>query len=125
VTPQPLRILLVEDNDVYRSTLMLLLHGRDGIEVVGEVADGSLVAAAVAEHAPDVVVMDYRLPGLQGDEVAAVLLAANPGVAIVCLTAEATDEERARMLAAGASALLEKGVPTVEIVEAIRSAGAA
>ena len=124
MTPPPLRVLLVEDNDVYRSTLVLLLHGRDGIEVVGEVADGSEVAAAVAEHAPDVVVMDYRLPGLQGDEVAAVIHAANPSVAVVCLTAEATPEERARILAAGVSGVLEKGCSTAEIVDAIRSAGA-
>jgi len=124
VTSRPLRVLLVEDNDVYRSTLTLLLHGRDGIEVVGEVADGSAVAAAVAEHAPEVVVMDYRLPGLQGDEATAAVLATNPGVAVVCLTAEATPEERTRVLAAGASALLEKGCSTTEIVKAIRSAGA-
>jgi len=124
VTPHPLRVLLVEDNEVYRSTLTLLLHGRDGIEVVGEVAEGNMVAAAVAELAPDVVVMDYRLPGLQGDEVTAAVLATNPGVAVVCLTAEATPEECARVLAAGASALLEKGCSTAEIVEAIRSAGA-
>jgi len=124
VTPRSLRVMLVEDNDVYRSTLVLLLHGRDGIEVVGEVADGSDVAAAVAEHAPDVVVMDYRLPGLQGDEATAAVLLTNPRIAVVCLTAEATPEERARVLAAGASALLEKGCSTAEIVEAIRSAGA-
>ena len=124
MTPRSLRVMIVEDNDVYRSTLVLLLHGRDGIEVVGEVADGSDVAAAVAEHAPDVVVMDYRLPGLQGDEATAAVLVANPRIAVVCLTAEATPEERARVLAAGASALLEKGCSTAEIVEAIRSAGA-
>jgi DNA-binding NarL/FixJ family response regulator len=123
VTPRPLRVLLVEDNDVYRSTLTLLLHGRDGIEVVGEVANGGEVAAAVAEHAPDVVVMDYRLPGLQGDEATAAVRVTSPGVAVVCLTAEATPDERARVLAAGASALLEKGCSTAEIVEAIRSAG--
>ncbi|MSO94820.1 MAG: response regulator transcription factor [Thermoleophilia bacterium] len=118
-----MRVLLVDDNDVYRSTLVLLLHGRDGIEVVGEVADGSEVAAAVAEFAPDVVVMDYRLPGLQGDEAAAAVHAIAPGVAVICLTAEATPEERTRVLAAGVSALLEKGCSTAEIVDAIRSAG--
>ena len=109
---------------MYRSTLTLLLHGRDGIEVVGEVSDGSAVAAAVAEHGPDVVVMDYRLPGLQGDEATVAVRATNPGVVVVCLTAEATPEERTRVLAAGASALLEKGCSTAEIVKAIRSAGA-
>ena len=118
-----LRVLLVEDNDVYRSTLMLLLDGRDGIEIVGETADGREVVAAVAEHAPDVVVMDYRLPGLSGEEATAALQAVAPGVAVVCLTAEATPDERERVLAAGAANLLEKGCSTAEIVEAIRSAG--
>lgn len=123
MTPRTLRVLLVEDNDVYRSTLTLLLHGREGIEVVGEVASGRDVVAAVAVHAPDVVVMDFRLPGVQGDEATAALRNASPGVAVVCLTAEATPDERARVLAAGASDLLEKGCSTAEIVEAIRSAG--
>lgn len=125
MTPHPLRVLLVEDNDVYRATLMLLLDGREGIEVVGELIDGSEVEASVVEKAVDVVVMDYRLPGLQGDEVTAAVLATSPSVAVVCLTAEATPEERSRVLAAGAAALLEKGCPTAEIVEAIRSAGTA
>jgi DNA-binding NarL/FixJ family response regulator len=123
VKPPSLRVLLVEDNEVYRSTLTLLLHGRDGIEIVGEVANGHEVVAAVAKHAPDVVVMDYRLPGLPGDEATAALREAAPGVAVICLTAEATPDERARVLAAGAADLLEKGCSTAEIVEAIRSAG--
>ncbi len=122
MTDRPVRVLLVEDNDVYRSTLSLLLHGRDGIEVVGELADGSEVVSTVADLAPDVVVIDYRLPGLQGDEVTAALHAATGSVAVVCLTAEATAEERSLVLAAGAAALLEKGCPTADIVKAIRSA---
>ncbi len=122
MTGRPVRVLLVEDNEVYRSTLSLLLHGRAGIEVVGELGDGNEVARAVADLAPDVVVIDYRLPGLQGDEVTAALHEAMPSVAVVCLTAEATAEERTLVLAAGAAALLEKGCPTSEIVEAVRSA---
>ncbi len=122
MTDRPVRVLLVEDNEVYRSTLSLLLHGRDGIEVVGELGDGSEAVRLVAGLAPDVVVVDYRLPGLQGDEVTAALLAALPSAAVVCLTAEATAEERALVSAAGAAALLEKGCPTADIVEAVRSA---
>ena len=121
VSAAPLRVLLVEDNEVYRSTLALLLDGSNGIEVVGEVANGREVVEAVERLRPDVVVVDYRLPGASGDQVTTDVLAASPGTTIVCLTAEATADERLRVLAAGAVALVEKGGPTREIVDAIRS----
>jgi DNA-binding NarL/FixJ family response regulator len=124
VSEDRLRVLLVEDNDVYRATLALLLDGRDGIEVVGEVVDGREVVSAVERLRPDVVVVDYRLPGASGDEVTTAVLAASPGTTVVCLTAEATPDERLRVLDAGAAALVEKGAPTREIVDAIRSGGA-
>ncbi len=118
----PIRVLLVEDNDVYRSTLELLLAQQAGIEVVGAVADGNAGVAAAADLAPDVVLMDFRLPGLDGAEATAALKAAHPHAAVVCLTAEATADERSAVLAAGAGALVEKGTATADLVEAIRSA---
>lgn len=118
----PIRVLLVEDNDVYRSTLELLLHDRDGIVVVGAVADGRVAVQAVEELAPDVVLMDFRLPGLDGAAATTALRSQRPGTAVVCLTAEATAGDRAAVLAAGAAALVEKGGATDEIVLAIRSA---
>jgi two-component system, NarL family, response regulator NreC len=117
-----IRVLLVEDNEVYRSTLELLLEGRDGIEIVGTVGDGSLAAETAALLAPDVVLMDFRLPGLDGARATAEVRASAPGAAILCLTAEATDEERRDVLAAGAVGLVEKGRPTNELVQAILSA---
>jgi DNA-binding NarL/FixJ family response regulator len=116
------RVLLAEDNDVYRSTLELLLDGRAGISVVGAVADGRAAVAAVAELEPDVVLMDFRLPGLDGAEATRAVRELRPATAVVCLTAEADDEDRVAVREAGAVALLEKGLPTEEIVEAIRSA---
>ena len=74
-----IRVLLAEDNEVYRSTLELLLDGRDGISVVGAVADGRAAVAAVAELEPDVVLMDFRLPGLDGAEATAAVRALRPG----------------------------------------------
>lgn len=121
MSPAPLNVLLVEDNEVYRSTLALLLDGRDGIAVVGEVADGREVVGAVERLQPDVVVVDFRLPGASGDEVTRDVLAVSPETTIVCLTAEATPDERLRVLGAGAVALVEKGGPTQELVDAIRS----
>ena len=116
------RVLLVEDNEVYRSTLELLLDGRDGLEIVGSVADGRDAADAAERLAPDVVLMDFRLPGLDGAEATAAIRARTPHAAILCLTAEATDADRAAVLAAGAAGLIEKSSSIDEVVRAIHSA---
>jgi len=117
-----IRVLLVEDNEVYRSTLELLLDGRDGIQVVGSVADGGDAADAAVRLAPDVVLMDFRLPGLDGAEATAAVRAAAPNAVVLCLTAEATDADHQAVLAAGAAGLIEKGRPVDDLVRAIRSA---
>jgi DNA-binding NarL/FixJ family response regulator len=117
-----IRVLLVEDNDVYRSTLELVLEGRGGIEIVGSVADGGEAVAAAERLDPDVVLMDFRLPGLDGAQATAALRATVPRAAILCLTAEASDDDRAEILAAGAVGLVEKGRSTEDLVQAIRSA---
>lgn len=117
-----LRVLLVEDNEVYRTTLELLLDGREGLEIVGSVADGGEAAAAARRLDPAVVVMDFRLPGLDGAEATAAVLAAAPGTAVLCLTAEATAADREAVLAAGAVGLIEKGRPIDDLVRAIHSA---
>jgi DNA-binding NarL/FixJ family response regulator len=117
-----IRVLLVEDNDVYRSTLELVLEGREGIEIVGSVADGSEATLAAARLDPDVVLIDFRLPGLDGAQATAALRASAPGAAVLCLTAEATEDERAAILSAGAVDVVGKGRPTEELVRAIHSA---
>jgi DNA-binding NarL/FixJ family response regulator len=116
------RVLLVEDNEVYRSTLELLLGGREGIEVVGAVASGSEAAGACRDLDADVVLMDFRLPGLDGAGATASVLATCPGAAVVCLTAEATETDRVAVHRAGAVALLEKGGGTQELVDAVLAA---
>lgn len=119
---RPVRVLLVEDNDVYRSTLELLLAQQAGIEVVGAVADGPAGVSAAAELEPDVVLMDFRLPGLDGAEATAALKTARPDAIVICLTAEASEDDRVAVLAAGASALVEKGGTTAHLADAVRSA---
>jgi DNA-binding NarL/FixJ family response regulator len=119
---EPIRILLVEDNDVYRGSLELLLGLEPGLEVAGAVADGAAAPGACAETRPDVVLMDFRLPGLDGAEATAAVLASCPGTAVVCLTAEATEEEDEAVRAAGATALVRKGGPVRELAAAIRAA---
>ena len=117
-----IRVLLAEDNDVYRSTLELLLGACGGIEVVAAVADGAAAVDAVSALAPDVVLMDFRLPGLDGAQATVRLRDLHPETAVICLTAEATAADRDAVLAAGAVTLVEKGRPTEELVAAIRSA---
>ena len=75
----PIRVVLVEDNQVFREALELLLGLQQDIEVVASVADGSDAVPACREHRPDVVVMDYRLPGLDGVEATKAVLAQLPG----------------------------------------------
>lgn len=118
----PVRILLVEDNDVFRQALELLLGLQDDFEVVGTVADGSAAVPACLELSPDVVVMDYRLPGMDGVEATAAVRAACPAAAVVCLTASASSRELDALAEAGAVACLRKDQQLEEIVEAIRVA---
>jgi two-component system, NarL family, response regulator DesR len=120
---QPVRVLLVEDNDVFRQALILLLELQDGIEVVGAVSEGNDAVAACGEHDPHVCVMDFRLPGMDGVETTIALTEACPDVAVVCLTASASPRELDALMAAGAVDCLRKDQPLEEIVAAIRKAG--
>ena len=116
-----IRVLLVEDNDVYRSSLELLLGLQAGLEVVGALASGAEAADASRRLRPDVVVMDYRLPGLDGAAATRAVIEAS-GAAVVCLTAEATADEREEILRAGAVGLVEKGGTVDGLADTIRAA---
>jgi DNA-binding NarL/FixJ family response regulator len=120
---EPIRVVLVEDNKVFREALELLLGLRE-IQVVGSVPDGSDAAAVVAELRPDVVLMDYRLPGLDGVETTRVLKQEVPDVAVVALTASANPEEMKALEQAGAVACLTKDQDLDAIVAAIHEAAA-
>jgi DNA-binding NarL/FixJ family response regulator len=102
------RVVLVEDNETFRETLQLLFGLRDEIEVVGATPSGDAAPALVAEEKPDVVLMDYRMPGLNGAEATRAVLAANPGTRVVCLTASVSVQEVDEVLAAGAVAVITK-----------------
>ena len=118
----PIRLVLVEDNQVFREALELLLGLRDDIEVVASVGEGSSAAEVVRAHNPDVVLMDYRLPGIDGVQATKAVREASPGVAVVCLTASANLREVDALFEAGAVACLSKDQELDEIVEAIRRA---
>jgi DNA-binding NarL/FixJ family response regulator len=120
----PVRIVLVEDNEVFRDALELLLGMRTDVEIVASVGDGVAAVAAAKEYRPDVVLMDYRLPTLDGIQATAQVVEEAPGVAVVALTASADDAEREALVEAGAVACLTKDQELEEIVAAILQAAA-
>jgi DNA-binding NarL/FixJ family response regulator len=118
----PVRIVLVEDNQVFREALELLLNLRSDVRVVASVGDGSDAVPACLEYDPDVVLMDYRLPGLDGVQATRAVLEACPGVGVVCLTGAADPHEIEALYDAGAVACLKKDQELDEIVAAIHRA---
>src|SRR5690348_18500462 len=121
---RPIRIVLVEDNQVFREALELLLGMRAEIEVVAAVGDGMEVVDAVAKHRPDVVLMDYRLPGMDGVQATTALKEKYPDLGVVVLTASANSREIDALYAAGATACLTKDQDLETIVETIKQAAA-
>ena len=115
-------VLLVEDNDVFRETLELLLDVTPDLRVVASVGDGRSALEAAGELEPDVVLMDYRLPELDGVEATAAIRETCPRAAVVVLTASVEREEHEALLEAGAVSCLTKDRELEEIVGAIREA---
>jgi DNA-binding NarL/FixJ family response regulator len=115
-------VVLVEDNDIFRETLQLLFGLRQEIEVVGSVATGHEAPALCARLEPDVVLMDYRMPGMNGAEATRAVLAAAPSTSVVCLTASVTRTEVQELLEAGAVACLTKDEDFDRIVRALEEA---
>jgi len=123
--PGTIRILLVEDNEVFRDALELLLPGASAdLEVVASVGDGAEVVEACRLHRPDVVLMDYRLPGMDGVQATLALREALPEIVVVCLTASANAREIEALYEAGAAACLTKDEKLDVIVETLKRAAA-
>jgi DNA-binding NarL/FixJ family response regulator len=112
----PIRVLLVEDSDVYRDSLVFLLGTRAGLVVVDAVPDGASALRSARLHDPDVVVLDYRLPDLDGGAVAAELQSP-----VVFLSASAGRDEYDAASSAGA-ALVRKDEGIDALVRAVRAA---
>jgi DNA-binding NarL/FixJ family response regulator len=119
-----IRVVLVEDNDVFREALELMLGVTPDIRVAAAVADGRAAVVACETTQPEVVLMDYRLPGLDGVETTRVLKEEVPHVAVVALTASANPEEMKQLEQAGAVACLTKDQDLDAIVAAIHEAAA-
>ena len=115
----PIRVLVVDDDPLVRSGLRMMLEGGDRVSVVGEAGDGSEVLAAVDRHRPDVVLMDLRMPGVDGLAATELLRAQPSPPEVLVLTTFDADEHVLRALRAGAGGFLVKDTPPAEIVRAI------
>jgi DNA-binding NarL/FixJ family response regulator len=115
----PIRVLLVDDDALVRSGLRMMLAGAEQIDVVGEVDDGRGVLAAVDVHHPDVVLMDIRMPQLDGIAATRLLRRQPRPPQVLVLTTFDADELVVRALQAGASGFLLKDTAPEEIVRAI------
>jgi DNA-binding NarL/FixJ family response regulator len=117
-----IRLLLADDQALVRSGLRLLLESEEGITVVGEAADGEEAVALARSTGPDVVVMDIRMPGVDGVEATHRILSddAHAGTRVLILTTFETDEYVFEALRAGASGFLLKETEPVELLRAIR-----
>ncbi|GAB7192194.1 response regulator transcription factor [Kineococcus sp. NUM-3379] len=117
-----LRLLLVDDHPVVRDGLRGMLSAEPGFEVVGEAADGAEAVAQVDALAPDVVLMDLRMPRMGGVEALRVLAGRPRRTAVLVLTTYDTDDDVASAIAAGATGYLLKDVPRADLVRAVRAA---
>ncbi|MBW1597427.1 response regulator transcription factor [Streptomyces sp. JJ38] len=113
------RVLVVDDDPLVRSGLRLMLGGAPEVEVVGEAADGGEVAARVAAHAPDVVLMDVRMPGVDGLAATEALRRDERAPEVLVLTTFHSDDFVLRALRAGAAGYVLKDTPPADIVAAV------
>jgi DNA-binding NarL/FixJ family response regulator len=119
-----IRILLVDDQDLVRAGLRGILRQSFGFVIAGECADGSEALAAVEQTNPDIVLMDVRMPRLDGVAATSLLRAERPNLPVLALTTFDDDEALAGMLRAGAAGFVLKGVPADELHRAVRTVAA-
>lgn len=117
-----LRLLLVDDHPVVRTGLAGMLGAEDDLEVVGEAGDGEEALVMARRLRPDVILMDLRMPRLDGAEATARILAELPAVRILVLTTYDTDSDIVRAVEAGATGYLLKDTPRVDLAAAVRAA---
>lgn len=122
--PAPLRILLVDDQSLVRLGFRMVLDAEDDLHVVGEAADGTEAVRLAVETRPDVILMDVRMPSMDGIEATRRIVAANPDARIIILTTFDLDEYAFGGLRAGASGFLLKDARPADLIAAIRAVAA-
>ncbi|MEV4710622.1 response regulator transcription factor [Micromonospora sp. NPDC049374] len=118
----PVRLLIVDDHPVVRDGLRGMFAGDPGFEVVGEAADGAEALTMAARHRPDVVLMDLRMPGMDGVTAIGRLVDADNPAKVLVLTTYDTDADVLPAIEAGATGYLLKDAPRDELVRAVRAA---
>lgn len=119
--PGPVTVVLADDQALMRMGFRMVLDAEEGIEVVGEASDGASALAQARALQPDVILMDVRMPGMNGIEATAAITAQCPGTKILILTTFDLDEYAFAGLRAGASGFLLKDTRPAELAEAIRT----
>lgn len=117
-----IRVLLADDHPVVRSGLAGMLAVEPDLEVVGEAGDGEQAVALAGELRPDIVLMDLRMPVLDGASATATITATLPGVRVLVLTTYETDTDILRAVEAGATGYLLKDTPRDQLVAGVRAA---
>jgi DNA-binding NarL/FixJ family response regulator len=119
-----IRVLIVDDDALVRTGLSMMLAGAEDLQIVAEADDGDKVGALVAEHTPDVVLMDIRMPRVDGLAATEQIRGRAGAPEIIILTTFDADEHVVRALRAGAGGFLLKDTPPAEIINAIRKVAA-
>jgi DNA-binding NarL/FixJ family response regulator len=122
-TEEPvIRVLVVDDHDLFRTGLVSVLSAESDIEVVAQASGGRMGVQLANELAPDVVLLDLRMPDLEGPDAARAILARRPLTKVLALTVLSKDDDVADVLQAGASGFLAKDTPVDDISAAVRAA---
>jgi DNA-binding NarL/FixJ family response regulator len=117
-----IRVIVVDDHTVMRAGVVALLAGEDGIEIVGEAADGRAALDLVERHAPDVALLDLRMPVLDGVGTTTEIVARYPRTRVLILTTYDTDQDIERGVEAGAIGYLLKDTTREQLADAIHAA---
>jgi DNA-binding NarL/FixJ family response regulator len=117
-----IRVLVIDDHDLFRAGLASVLTSQNGIEVVAQASGGRAGVRLAAELRPDVVLMDQRMPDLDGPAATQQILARNPDVRVLALTVASDERDVASAVIAGACGYLLKDSPIDDVVEAVRAA---
>lgn len=116
-----IRVLICDDHDLFRHGLRMVLEVEDGIEVVAEAADGQQAVSTVEELAPDVVLMDVRMPRMNGIEATRIIRQLYPTTRIIVLTVSDEEDDLYGAVKAGANGYLLKEVSIEEVADAVRA----
>lgn len=116
-----IRVVVADDHPIVRGGIVALLQDADDVEVVGQASDGAAAVSIALAERPDVVLMDLRMPGMNGDEATTRILARDPQIRILILTTYESDDQILAAIEAGASGYLLKAAPESEILAGLRA----